>query len=207
MHGVSSGRTTSAWFHTHPRGGDLIELLAAIVETLSRSFEKNDDPPDALPSTPPMTTTTTTSTGGALHHHHPELPLTSSPNDRHSGAAARFDPRLHAISPPGVSASSSRTFSTSPSHPPPLQQPPPSPKTLYLLKMALGSLFRVTVDAAPAKTFLLDRHPRFLTTVLTLVDRGEPNDLGIDPCRVLGHSLVRSLARSLRSLPRSWESE
>ena len=43
--------------------------------------------------------------------------------------------------------------------------------------MALGSLFRVTVDAAPAKTFLLDRHPQFLTTVLTLVELAPSKDV------------------------------
>ena len=43
--------------------------------------------------------------------------------------------------------------------------------------MALGSLFRVTVDAAAAKAFLLERHPDFLTTVLSLVELAPSKDV------------------------------
>jgi hypothetical protein len=37
-----------------------------------------------------------------------------------------------------------------------------------MLKIALGSLFRVTVDAPAAKTLLLRRHPRFLEVSFTI---------------------------------------
>ena len=175
MHGVSSSsaRSSTAWFHSHPRGGDLIDLLASIVETLSRSFvgatsgDDDDDNDDYSPTTPPPS-----SGADRLFQH----PLTSSPNDRH--AASRFDPHLSAFSPPGHQPSSHSPDRSSDSHSIYQQnQTRPSPTNLYLLKMALGSLFRVTVDAAPAKTFLLDRHPHFLTTVLTLVDSAPSKDV------------------------------
>ena len=154
MHGVSSAsvRSSSAWFHSHPQSGDLIHLLASVVEALSRSFIEAEADDSSSPSTPP---------------HHLHLPLTSSPNDRFSGA--RFDPRiLHPFSPPSLQPSSSH--SSTRSH-------LPTPTNLYLLKMSLGSLFRVTVDAASAKTFLLERHPHFLTTVLTLVEMAPSKDV------------------------------
>ena len=171
MHGVSSSsaRSSSAWFHSHPRACELIHLLASIVESLSRNLAEISDRAASAPSTPPP------SAGSHLH-----LPLTSSPNDRY--AESQFGPRLRSFSPPDSPPSSPTSFSRSPDPHRPLPNSASAPAaapptTLYLLKMALGSLFRVTVDAAPAKEFLLDRHPRFLTTVLTLVEKAPSKDV------------------------------